>query len=180
MMVRLVDRARVAISMKIGRCGRCMRLSLRGAVAGWIVLIAVSHFAPRYGVLVSPWPISFTALWLLHIGTYGVRAARTRQESAETEGGAHGMTRRALFLRFAGAASFAVLVSATLPEISRAQSSCVTGYHLCADRQHCCANGYNYACPTDICTNETGKCRSVTTAEDLKSFQSCCPTGFAC
>jgi hypothetical protein len=71
------------ISAKLGRCPRCWRLSLRWAMLGWAaaalvyVVEARTDLWPSVATLwpvILVWPFSLTALWSLHIFTYGVRA----------------------------------------------------------------------------------------------------------
>jgi hypothetical protein len=64
---------------KLGRCTRCMQLSLLGAALAFVgVLVArAAHIptTPRYAVLTIA--AGFTTLWLLHILTFVVRAERS-------------------------------------------------------------------------------------------------------
>src|SRR5690348_17261496 len=77
MMRALVQHGSALISEKLGRCPKCMRLSLVGAITGWLVLVGISQFWAqfRFTSLLTVWPVSFTALWLLHILVYASREA---------------------------------------------------------------------------------------------------------
>jgi hypothetical protein len=63
---------------KLGRCPKCMRLLLGGAVTGWLALAIVVRLWPgfQFRNLLALWPASFTALLLVHIVTYGGRSVR--------------------------------------------------------------------------------------------------------
>jgi hypothetical protein len=73
------------LSAKLGRCPKCMRLSLRGAVVGWFVSATIYFVGPHVVLgqyanpvwpLVLIWPLSFTGLWLLHILVFGARVVK--------------------------------------------------------------------------------------------------------
>lgn len=110
----LVDYSSAQVSAKLGRCPKCMGLSLGGAVTGWLVLAGVLHIWPQFPFanLVALWPASFSALWLLHIFTYGGRAlAAEHQAQREGTVRVRVMTRRRLANLFIGSAVLAIVVS---------------------------------------------------------------------
>jgi hypothetical protein len=63
------------ISTKLGRCAKCMRLSLRSAVLGWSTVAISDLLLP--GTLVQHvlliCAVSLTLLWSLHVIAYGAR-----------------------------------------------------------------------------------------------------------
>jgi hypothetical protein len=67
---------RAHISAKLGRCGRCMRLSLTGALIGWLAFTLASLLwpLPILRALTVIWAASFSLLWFLHLATFTVRA----------------------------------------------------------------------------------------------------------
>jgi len=107
----LVDYSSAQVSAKLGRCPRCMGLSLGGAVTGWLALASVLHIWPQFPFanLMALWPVSFSALWLLHIFTYGGRVVAAEQQ-AQLAGTARVrvMTRRRLASLFIGSAVLAI------------------------------------------------------------------------
>lgn len=174
----LVRRIRTHVSAKLGRCALCMRWSFRGALCGWGVVILFRQLAPEWWQILLLWPLSFTGLWLLHIGIFGGRALWASAETRAREDGAGGLTRRDMF-RFTQAMAAAVLVSVILPKLTWGQS-CESGYHLCSDRAHCCPNGMTYACPYNECTGRASYCTRPTSDEDYFELQKCCPGLFRC
>ena len=110
----LVDYSSAQVSAKLGRCSKCMGLSLGGAVAGWLVLVGVPHIWPQFPFanLVALWPASFSALWLLHVFTYGGRVLAAEHQ-AQREGAirVRVMTRRRIASLFIGSAVLAIVVS---------------------------------------------------------------------
>src|SRR5260370_17978126 len=63
---------------KLGRCPKCMRRLLAGAVTGWLARAIVVGLWPgfQFRNLLALWPASFTALLLVHIVTFGGRRVR--------------------------------------------------------------------------------------------------------
>jgi hypothetical protein len=138
------------ISTRLGRCPKCFRASLLGAVIGWAAM------PPAYSLLPQPeswivflWPLSFTALWVLHMLIFAQRALSTGREVTLATAAPELDRRRALAI-FGAALLVAVLAS--MPRRASAGQACVNGYHVCADNRHCCPDGYNYACIYDQCT----------------------------
>lgn len=145
------------VSAKLGSCARCMRLSLRGALWGWAAAGAVHLLWPgTYGEFILAWPVSFTALWFVHIATYGVRRARIMREfvrlphqpddARERNRFAYPMmSRRRVLVTFAQAVTAAVLASLSMPVRTGAQSLLPTYGNYCG-KGNKCPNGV-YGCP---------------------------------
>ena len=124
------------VSAKLGRCSFCMGLALSGAVAGWAVLAAVMHFWPQFPftILLVLWPASFTALWVLHVVTFGGRAVVAERQVASIPGPA--MTRRRMVGVFGSGVALAVLASAATPLKAFGIGGC-----------HSCCNPAGPPCP---------------------------------
>jgi hypothetical protein len=75
---------------KLGRCVKCMRTMLAVAIAGWFALGAgwLVWSAGPLVFVAALWPIGFTALWLLHVGTFAARKVANLQR--RNEGGLAG------------------------------------------------------------------------------------------
>jgi hypothetical protein len=135
----LIDYSSAHVSAKLGRCPKCMGLSLGGAAAGWLALAGVLHIWPQFPFanLVALWPASFSALWLLHIFTYSGRVLAAEHQ-AQREGTVRVMTRRRLASLFIGSALLAIVVSVqsatgwndccSLPGSGGGCGSCVPGF----------------------------------------------------
>jgi len=179
---RAVKRIRIIlVSSKVGRCARCMRLTLCGAVVGWLAFAATALFAPKLKLAVIVLPSSFTILWLTHIVTFGVRSMRAVRliQPTRTDNVALDSRRHALLLLAQGMA-LATVTSAMMPRPAWAQS-CDDGYHLCAGNPHgCCPNGRNYVCPYNECTEARNKCVTLRTQDDYYAYFRCCPTLYRC
>jgi hypothetical protein len=123
------------VSAKLGRCARCMRLSLRGALIGWCGaaisdLLALGTYV-EYVVLL--WVVIFTMLWLLHIMTYGARqivatrptiwrlSQKPDAPTASVELDHYPVSRRELIGTFGRAVGLAILASLSVPLPTRAQ-----------------------------------------------------------
>lgn len=126
----LVQYGSAQVSAKLGRCPRCMGLSLSGAVLGWLVFFGTLYAWPQfpYQTLLALWPTSFTALWLLHILTYGGRNVVAERHTRLTETApTHLMTRRRLAGVFVGSAVLAIVASAR----SAMATGGLTAYSCC-------------------------------------------------
>lgn len=117
----LVQNGSAQVSAKLGRCPKCMGLSLSGAVLGWLVFFGTLYAWPQfpYTTLLVLWPASFTALWALHIVTFGGRSiACVRRATSGTEGAEPAdlslMSRRRMVGVFARGVGIAVLASAAV------------------------------------------------------------------
>lgn len=188
----LPHRLRVFISAKLGRCHRCMRWSLRGALLGWIALGIARLIFPAQSYLVLAWPVSFTALWLLHISVYALRSAVAAHGYADrpsnaperaTMAPAYGesvrwLSRRRALQTLVSGFFGAALVSLAYPR--RASAECAPGWsgcggNICCDTSH----GFRWYCPQSNCANvpATDKCVNPDklTPEQMKDLQACCP-----
>lgn len=177
MMTQLWRRLHLFVSAKLGRCPRCMRWSLHGAVVGWFVLAAAWIAAPALWWVVLPWPASFTALWLLHLIVFGMRGVRRLSvgDGARGQGIAARPLSRRHVLHFARFAAAAVAASVVIPRSVRADDQeCPDGMHLCSDNTHCCPNGASYDCVVDNC--DAGKSRTCYpySDENAKYLLQCC------
>lgn len=78
-------RLQALISSKLGRCSKCMRLSLAGAMVGWLASTVVHLLWPGtflwYLSLLSA--SSFTLLWLLHVVTFAARVVAGARLAAQ-------------------------------------------------------------------------------------------------
>ena len=61
--------------------------------------------------------------------------------------------------------------------LSASAQSCEAGHHLCAAKQGCCPDGYNYACRYNECTKAAKKCYKVRTQEEEYDLRRCCTGG---
>ncbi len=176
----IVLRVRTLVSAKVGKCAKCMRWSLRGAVLGWVALGLVWLAAPRWAPFVLVWPLSFTTLWIIHIVTFGRRVVRNVIEKNDKENGPAIPGRRVL-LRFLSASAVAAAVSAALPRLLRADDSgCPSGMHVCSDDTHCCPQSATYDCLADDCDSSKSHTCYVGTDDDLKYLQQCCSQLIRC
>ncbi len=130
-------------SAKLGRCSKCMGLSLTGAVVGWLVLAAAVYFWPAFPFahLLAAWPVSLTALWLLHIVTFAgrsmVREVRERQQCREiTPATGPIISRRQMAKVFASGLAFAAVVSVA------AAAAEAAGKHCCGGSCGSCGSGF--------------------------------------
>ncbi len=116
------------LSAKLGRCVRCMRLSVRLAAAGWIA-VGVAYLVDRNirsGYLLLPWAVGFSALWCAHIVAFAARAVGGMKGSQATGGqadasvvpsqeGLQATSRRQVLVMLARAGTIAVAASLSLP-----------------------------------------------------------------
>jgi hypothetical protein len=156
-------------SAKLGRCPRCMRLSLRGALLGWIALTALHLFWPKsHFWYLGVWALGFTFLWLLHVGAFAVRsvaaARRVEHDQALRRPGdegavrapiigskfsAHTMSRREIFDIFvenaglAMAASLSIALTDLTPMagcIGQGDPCAPGGAPCCSGKLSCCGS----------------------------------------
>jgi hypothetical protein len=150
--IRVFHRGLHLISAKLGRCAFCMGFALGGAVIGWAAFAAVVSFWPGFPFLnlLALWPISFTAIWLLHIVTFGARVVAS--ERRETSGVVR--SRRRVVGVFASGLGLAILASAVAAPRALASSCCnvtPTGDtcgsdHSCIPSFTCQSRGFQGAC----------------------------------
>lgn len=149
---------RQLLSSKLGRCPRCWRLSLRGALAGWSISAIFLLIAPHAGLgnqiwwmgtLVLAWPVSFSALWVLHAITFGYRVTFCGNAQVsnyrETLLAANPTFSRGNLLRtFGSAVGFVAATSVLLPNRAVAQTpssckqGCISDATTC--KQGCCSS----------------------------------------
>ncbi len=169
-------------SGKLGRCARCMRVSLRGALSGWTAVAAV-HVASldtRLATVALLWASSFTVLWCAHIVTYARRSVASVVVTAAPSGGdappppqgrvwvavdkmlvhgrsglaQHRPTRRQALGTFLKGSAAAVLASIARPVPGLGQGS------SCRGRLCCCS----------------GKCKTFLDCDCCND--GCCPKGY--
>jgi len=136
------------ISTKLGRCSKCIRASVLGAVLGWIVVIAI-HSAWRGTGLWYPlllWPLSFTVLWALHVTVFAARGITAQQQERRASPDEHPlgpMSRREMLRVFLHNATFAVAASsAFVVQPWRLQAMCYDHGTACTCHgQGCCQSG---------------------------------------
>lgn len=177
MMKQLWRRLHLFVSAKLGRCPRCMRWSLQGAMAGWLVLAAVWLVAPSLWWVVLPWPAGFTALWLLHVFVFGRRGVQSLSAKDGTRAQRLSATpySRRNVLHFARYAAAAVVASVVIPRRVRAENEeCPAGMHLCSDNTHCCPDGASYDCLVDNCDPSKSRTCYPYTDENAKYLLQCC------
>ncbi len=153
--MRFAAGIRDAASTKLGQCGRCIRLSARGAVIGWAVVGALRLLGGPLVLqsVLFAWPLSFTALWLAHVIAFAVRSVGlTRRlglhratdltappQPSAGRAPALQMNRRLALRIFAEAAGVAVLVSFALP--MRLVRACVQPPITCTSNSDCTCSG---------------------------------------
>ena len=177
MMKRLARRLHLFVSAKLGRCPRCMRWSLHGAAAGWLVAGGVWLVAPSLWWILLPWPASFTALWLLHLLVFGGRAVRNLSaiDAASGETASPALYTRRNVLRFARFAAAAVAASIIIPKrVHASDDGCPDGMHICSDDVHCCPDGASYDCVVDSCDSSKSRTCYPYTDENAKYLLQCC------
>ena len=73
-------RLRNLVSAKLGRCPRCIRASIIGTVAGWILVAAANAWAnPLALYLVLPIAAAFTLVFVAHVVAIGAREVAARR-----------------------------------------------------------------------------------------------------
>jgi hypothetical protein len=75
------------ISAKLGRCARCMRLSLLGAGFGWGVVMASRFLRPDPWLrdVLLFWALCFSALWLAHVVAFSGRLLKRARAAIVVE-----------------------------------------------------------------------------------------------
>jgi hypothetical protein len=153
-------------SAKLGRCAKCMRLSLVLGLVGWAgVLVAwqLSIPPPGYGVLVFL-AAGLSALWVTHVAVFGARMVIFKREMGRraeprAEGilpvvfahrGRH-LNRREALRVFGQGAGLAVLVSLAFPVRVRAdQCGCPDGFISCPGIPNCCPSAIPWHCGSKL------------------------------
>jgi len=137
----LIRQIAALVSSKVGQCGKCLRLSLRGALLGWGVATGayVLGIAGPLLYLVLVWPASFTALWMLHVSAFAVRTVvltgrmglkraadlvNFKTASPEDRTREPRLSRRLALRVFCEGAGLAVLVSLALQSLAQAAPNC--------------------------------------------------------
>jgi hypothetical protein len=117
------------VSAKLGRCSKCFRASLFGAVLGWLAIVPTFAFIPNPECwIVLIWPVSFTALWVLHMLTFAQRSVVQRAVP--------NWNRRHALAAFGSALTVAILAS--LPHSANA-AQCSECFRLPPkERRECC------------------------------------------
>lgn len=145
----LVQYGSSQVSAKLGRCAKCIGLSLSGAVVGWLAFFGILYLWPQFPFVsvLAVVPAAFTALWVLHLITYGGRAVaaerHTRQETIPATGPV--MSRRRMATVFAASVGFAALVSAIVPLRALGSPSQPCG------QKPCNPSSPNPCCPGHTC-----------------------------
>lgn len=119
------------LDRNLGRCPRCMRTAFLFAAAAWLLAGAVIAVGGRaQSLVVTAMAIPLTALWLVHICVFALRATKNRasQTAAHTLIGSSTLgpdvrSRRWLIVDFAATLALAAAVTA-VPRWARAQSVC--------------------------------------------------------
>lgn len=141
---------RKLIAAKLGRCPKCFRASLAGAVFGWIAVAILASLPAKpvsYWLIVA-FPVSFTALWLLHMFTFAGRVAFVNNISLRASP-KNAIARRQALAIFVGGLCFAILAS--VPLRARADCNGQCGDSGCPNTPYdcqngtCCAGGQSYA-----------------------------------
>lgn len=142
LMRALVQYGSAQVSAKLGRCPKCMRLSLIGAISGWLVLGGIVLLQPRFPFtnLLVLWPASFTALWFLHILTYATRATvyTLRKEPSVTDAAAiisPVYSRRRMVGAIAGSTAFVILATGLKALGTAVAASC---HEVCCSQTVAC------------------------------------------
>lgn len=182
------------ISAKLGRCPRCMRASIRGAILGWGAMAGTHRLWPDslFQWIVLVWPAAFTLLWVAHILTFGVRRMRwiraTRAVASKTAPIAHSahgqaglaspISRRGMLVMLAQGIFVAALFSVASP--LRATDGCPSNMPLTCGDRWCCERGNTLHCPHSTCKDvPDGKvgCYNPNrlTDEQLAYLRDCCP-----
>lgn len=102
------------VERKLGRCPLCFRLSLVGAILGWVFLVLLGQLDPSRAVLATAllWPASFTMLWVAHVVVFGARTIRHANDHVLGTDPGQALTRRDTVRLFGAAIRYAVLISA--------------------------------------------------------------------
>jgi hypothetical protein len=170
---QLVRRIRDLVSVKLGRCPKCMRWAFRGAVLGLLATLVAHQLIPSWWLAVLFGAMPFIGLWMLHILVFARRASRPISGVGERGSWGSEITRRDLILRGMRAAFLAVMVSVAVPRLSRS-GGCPRGYHECSAGDWCCPDGTNFFCGYNECTGQHNECLNVQDDDTYYRVQKCC------
>ncbi len=181
------------LSTKLGRCPKCFRASLKGAIIGWLAFASVHVALPGSPLqwFVCLCAVMFSLLWASHMMTFATRSAGSTR-TAVTDGVLAHVNRGQALRTFGIALLFAVLASAAFPARARADTTCKTcGDSDCPDTPAdcgddvCCTKGSVYcakAYKTAECSYYNQSCFKLSgwSVEQLKKFSNCCPVQHQC
>ena len=172
------------ISRKIGRCGKCMRLSLTLMVLAWVSVLVVRLVWPTgaiWSAALVP-TLGLTILWLLHIASFTARRVKAERQGRAVDPELPGDRsaviglvsedqmdagrRQVLRLVFKGTI-LALLTSLPFPRTSWAGcNTCAPGNINCRSTGNsctncCCPDGYPYLSYCDcVCYNASPDCNN--------------------
>lgn len=138
---------------RIGQCQKCMRQSFLAAsasVCGAIVAAALVRTDSMIAMAIIGLAIAMSALWMIHIIVYGLRAAAYARRPGKKEAGQEKprtFSRRAIIGLFLKTVAGAALATA-LPGLAAAMGECPgkmnCGFSSCAQsgQAWCCPRGY--------------------------------------
>lgn len=183
---KILNRISQLVSAKLGRCARCMRLSLQGALVGWVAVAGAYQVNPVGWIWSVPFVLAvpFTILWLGHIAAFAtreVRRGRSTQVQPQNQGvpmtisdrGLRTANRRQALAIFVTGTVMGVLASLSVPRAASAMCNgrcgsgtceCNTGRCGGSDRYVCCPSDAPYLNHCDCqCYASTGfNCSSYT------------------
>ncbi len=149
------------VSAKLGRCARCMRLSLQGAIVGWVAVAGVYQIQPDGWMWSVPLVLAvpFTVLWVSHIAAYAMRAVR-REQGTQVEDqpkspmfndrGVGVVTRRQALTLFVSGTVMGVLASLSISPAAFAVCNGRCGSGTCECNTGRCGGNERYVCcPAD-------------------------------
>lgn len=171
------------MSAKLGRCSRCMRLSLKAALVGWAAAAVAYQIQPdgwmRTVALVFAVP--FTVLWVGHVTAFATRTL-LRERGAQEEGPRRHVpmiydrrsgtsTRRHALTILASGAVLGVLASLPVPAFAYCNSDrCSSGY--CECRTNACQGGG--CCPSNYPLLNLCDCQCYNSSDfDCSSYVNC-------
>lgn len=154
----------------LGRCPACMKTAFLCVFICWAVVFVAEFIWPIAAVLKLVYliTIGFTALWLLHFGTYTARVLMALWSeyigsSALSDIDSNGVSnyRRNLLSVCANALSLGILASVWLPTTAFARGQkCGKGY--CPDSApNCCSRRQGKCCDGIWACTKTGTCHST-------------------
>jgi hypothetical protein len=134
-------------SRKIGRCPKCFRASLSGSILGWIATAIVFALPskPSFYWLILLLPLSFTALWIVHMLVFAGRTTFATFAMPQT---VESLSRRRVLTIFLSGLLFVVLASVPV-KVGASCESC--GDSDCPNTPYdchngtCCAGGASFA-----------------------------------
>jgi hypothetical protein len=152
-LLEVTKRVKTLFLAKLGRCTRCMRLSLEGAITGWITVTILRLCLSESLVwwIVLAWPLAFTGWWFLHVVRYATwTAVRASHQKRSVSLAAHGSSpagpimgapikRRDVAVLLAKGATLAMLVSLPLPLLRAA--GCTQLPVNCSKNSDCTCSG---------------------------------------